>query len=360
MEVNLSGATEEPELEASIAQQALPETPRRAAEEPKTPMRAAEVFGFLTERRKSVLERQKSQLERSRSTPLMSFAPEVPPKDAMPTVPITYNTKIHSSPDTSETSMHSFAQIHTATVTKVTQVLNPLSRSTDAINVLYSQHAPPYDDDSAIPEVKPTVQHTGSSTTTFSSSSTAQSKIPRGPRPLPNGGLSSRPDVPYQPRVPTSPEAPTTRPAVPQKTRNVPASSKTTSGSRIPKHSPTGPSTPGSGRHRHKRRVSSHSSSVMSGGTDDGENSRSSKRGRKADKAERRNKENSPPSSGVPLRTIFDMRHPNLVKGEPPSPASSNDLSPMAKDMMMNLRKQRMRAREEMRPMPGRASRRLS
>ena len=96
--------------------------------------------------------------------------------------------------------------------------------------------------------------------------------------------------------------------------------------------------------------TTSHSSSGAS--HDDAENSMrmpNARRHHRKASREVKNKENSPPSAGLPLRTIFDVRQPNLVNGEPPSPASSSELSPIAKEMMVSLRKQRMRAREEMR-----------
>ena len=35
-----------------------------------------------------------------------------------------------------------------------------------------------------------------------------------------------------------------------------------------------------------------------------------------------------------------------MVKGDPPSPASSSELSPVGREMMTTLRKQRMKTRE--------------
>ncbi|THG98266.1 hypothetical protein EW026_g3890 [Hermanssonia centrifuga] len=325
MEVEISGTSETVELELDTVSfvEATPKTV-----EPKTPMRASEVFGFLTERRKSILERQKSQ--RALAAPPLPYVSLNPSTDNVTNTP----HPNHSSPDTSDTSiMTSSAQIHTATVTKLTPVLNPLTPSTDNLNIMRSPSTLTCNTSPYLPSPSTRVHLTGDSQSTVATSS---SKIPRGPRPLPATPSSSRVNV-------QNPSMPRT-------------------GTRIPKHVSTGtqdPFTPV--RARQQRRVVSRASSVAS--NDDIENqgvrlpvpkkSRKSERG-----AAQRDKENSPPS--VPLRTIFDKRYPNLMKGEPPSPASSSELSPIAKDMMLNLRKQRMRARDEPRLSISRSSRRNS
>jgi hypothetical protein len=335
MEVELSGATE---LDVTSP---LIEDPR--SDVAKTPVRAAEVFGFLTERRKSVLERQKSILDRSFT------APEVPSKDEpVATKPTT------SSPDTSDTSMSSSAQIHTATLTKLTPVLNPLSRSTDTLNLLYTTQSPlterPTSPSVPLPNARAHLTGDSLSTVASTTSSQGTSKIPRGPRPLPSANTprasrahkSSTKHIPADVTMELPTPAPTPAPR-----------------SRIPKQPvPQDPFTPVRPRH-HKRRVASQTSSVAS--NDDGENSTRIPRRqqRKTSRGEPADKENSPPSVATPLRTIFDVRHPNFVKGEPPSPASSSELSPVAKEMMMNLRKQRMHTRDQVRS-AGRSSRRRS
>ncbi|OBZ74216.1 hypothetical protein A0H81_06136 [Grifola frondosa] len=55
----------------------------------------------------------------------------------------------------------------------------------------------------------------------------------------------------------------------------------------------------------------------------------------------------TPLRSTTPLRprSIFDVRHPHLVRDAPSSPASSSELSPITQDIMTDLRKQRSRAR---------------
>lgn len=345
MEVELSGATEH-DVTSPVVEEPEPEAP-------KTPMRASEVFGFLTERRKSVLERQRSQLDRSYS------APAVPPKDDQtPRRPKT------SSPDTSDTSISSSAQIHTATLTKLTPILNPLSRSTDTLNLLYTTQSPLMERPTSpnIPQVNTRRQVTGDSLHTVASSTSSQSssKIPRGPRPLPSANNTPRAE-----RTLKS----STKPSHTEPTMELPTPAPTPAPrSRIPKHAaPQDPFTPVRPRH-HKKRITSQTSSVVS--NEDSENSTRipGRHHRKSSRGEpKNNKENTPPTAAaaaVPLRTIFDMRHPNLVKGEPPSPASSSELSPIAKEMMTNLRKQRMHAREQVRSTgrssTGRSSRRRS
>ncbi len=346
MEVEISGTSETVELELDTVSfvEATPKTV-----EPKTPMRASEVFGFLTERRKSILERQKSQ--RALAAPPLPYVSLNPSTDNVTNTP----HPNHSSPDTSDTSiMTSSAQIHTATVTKLTPVLNPLTPSTDNLNIMRSPSTLTCNTSPYLPSPSTRVHLTGDSQSTVATSS---SKIPRGPRPLPATPSSSRVNV----QNPSSTSLVSSSHKHPQDpiedTTPVPRT-----GTRIPKHVSTGtqdPFTPV--RARQQRRVVSRASSVAS--NDDIENqgvrlpvpkkSRKSERG-----AAQRDKENSPPS--VPLRTIFDKRYPNLMKGEPPSPASSSELSPIAKDMMLNLRKQRMRARDEPRLSISRSSRRNS
>ncbi|KIP02294.1 hypothetical protein PHLGIDRAFT_130807 [Phlebiopsis gigantea 11061_1 CR5-6] len=308
MEVELSGETE-PDINSPIVEEPEPE-------ENKTPKRAAEVFGFLTERRKSVLERQRSQLQRGSAA--------APSKDVIPPLPSLTVPQASPNPDISDTSiLTTFAQIHTATVTKLTPVPNPLSRSTDTSNLLSNTHAHPLQERSFSPTNVQTPQLTGESP--FSTASGSSSKIPRGPRPAPH----------------TTATPPTDKHAEPHRHKNsthkhARRDATASARPRAPRHAHD-PHTPQRTRNP-KRRVCSQSSSACS----DGENSMC-----RGGRRHARNKENSPPA--LPLRTLFDVRHPNLVRGDPPSPASSSELSPVAKEMMLSVRKQRMRAREEVR-----------
>ena len=49
------------------------------------------------------------------------------------------------------------------------------------------------------------------------------------------------------------------------------------------------------------------------------------------------------PATPTRARSVFDARHRPDLAPQQPSPASSSELSPVAKDMMANLRKQRLR-----------------
>lgn len=333
MEVELSNATE------TNVGSVSPRTPAtQKPEKQKTPMRATEVFGFLTERRKTILERQRSQSERiisrtnseNLSTRQHDVPPPVPPKpDAF---------------DSSDTSMLSPAQIHTATVTKLTPIANPLSRSTDTPTLLYSQYTGPTS--SARCESALSV-HSIAESHSSSAATLPPSKIPRGPRPLPTAPQMLRVRMPLFVAFDT-PE----RSAKPLGGREPPAQTdNSVPRSRIPKHSQTPSNTPV--RPRHQRRASSVASN-----NDGPQRASAPKKTRRPERVQR-DKENTPPSA--PLRTIFDVRYPNLMNGEPPSPASSSELSPYTKEMMMNLRKQRMRTRDEVHQASlGRSSRRRS
>lgn len=332
MEVELSNTTDA-HVNTAIPVKSVPQQ----SVQPKTPRRAAEVFGFVTERRKSILERQRSQSDRlSAITRSSSETTATRPSIIPPQVP-------SKTSDNSDTSITLSAHIQTATVTKLTPISNPLRRSFDT-PVLYSQFTGP----SAMTESTRAL-HMGDSGDSQASSALPHSKIPRGPRPLPAAGQISRSASMLHPPGAVQTHG---RLKIDVQETAVNKGEPSAHRSRIPKqaHAPTTPS-----RSRQQRRITSRSSSVASNGNDDDvQRGPASKKTRKSDRVQR-NKENSPP--GVPLRTIFDMRHPNLTNGEPPSPASSSELSPYTKDMMMTLRKQRMRARDEMR---GSRSRRQS
>ncbi|GJE90941.1 hypothetical protein PsYK624_070880 [Phanerochaete sordida] len=322
-------------------------------EEPPTPKRAAEVFGFLPHRRKSMLERQRSQSSH------LQYPPSLPPKDDIPPLPsLPLPKPTTPSPDTSDTSVTSVAQIHTATVTnlKLTPTLNPLSRSSDILNTLYTTQSPvsiPLTERSSsppVPQVMARSHLTGDSQATVASSSSSSSRIPRGPRPLANGASGKTRTQPTGSKRSTDAHLLKVEETIRDITTELPTPAPTpVHRSRISKSSHD-PHTPVRTR-QPKRRMASQASSV---GSHDGDENmprvgHAKRHPRKSSRQDAKDKENTPPTT-LPLRTIFDVRHPNLVHGEPPSPASSSELSPVAKEMMMSLRKQRMRAREEVRP----------
>jgi hypothetical protein len=322
------------------------ESALQESEEQRTPKRAAEVFGFLTERRKSILERQRSQVDRTPPVPPLSKNHSETRVSKTPDIPPLVPSKSSRSPDTSDTSIITApAEIQTAKITKLTPVTNPLSQS-DTKNIIYSQHT-------GLPESSSArIHHTeGSDHATMSQPA---SKMPRGPRPHPHTNPASkvRVSTDNQQELATLGCSATRKPS-----RDSEAPSKPSSRTRVPKQV-SGTDTPV--RPRQQRRITSHTSSLVSNCDDTAARTSVHKKNRKTDRTHR-DKENSPPAS-MPLRTIFDVRHPNLVNGDPPSPASSSDLSPYTKEMMMQLRKQRMRTREEMRngSRSSRGSRRLS
>lgn len=338
MEVEVSATAPDLTVEAETISAAQNTTPK--AVEPKTPMRASEVFGFLTERRKTVLERQKS-LRAFETTPLATVDPNPRPTAA------TAAAILNISPDTSDTSITTTsAQIHTATFTKLTPIINPLSPSSDSTSILSSPT--PVQAVSHIPAPRTREQLTGESHSSGTTTSSNGSKIPRGPRPLPPTPSASRLCVNNSLKTSLSSD---TRPEIPPKKPAKESSRHTntphTPISLIPAPAFTAdPFTPV--RTRQQRRIVSHTSSVASS---EGEARRGASSGhRKRSRKERAHaqgqidKENTPPNA--PARAIFDKRHPNMIKGDPPSPASSSELSPVGREMMTNLRKQRMKTRE--------------
>ena len=322
----------------------------------KTPQRASEVFGFLTERRKSVLERNRSTAGAHNLTPLSALpVPGIPPSrnlsvpssarstSALTTTPITATNSFNSSP--SGSSDTSFAQIHHATLTKLT----PMSRSPDNLNILFTPSP-----SSTI--FTPSSAHTNAA---------QPSKIPRGPRPAPVAGSSRHSMTPsqaslYRQENPSTVSVATAVDATP-----------TALPSRIPKSSSRSAYDPYTPVHKrpHRRTASRASSAMTVTDDDDEENVKpappSKTRSRRAQQNEV-DKENSPESEvrrtypktpGVPRshsKALLDVRHPHLVNGvEPPSPARSVDLSPVTREMMDDVRKRRQRTREQVRVASG-------
>ena len=375
LEVELSGTTSLDYTEHHTA--ILDGAPPTAEQEmdTKTPQRASEVFGFLTERRKSILERKQAISDAQALPPLPGLAvPGLAPpsrtlssasSSVMSTPALTATTttatnSLNSSPTASSDT--SSAQIHHATLTKVT----PMSRSTDNLNILYTP--------SALPRAL-SPQPTANSILSHSTAG-QPSKIPRGPRPAPTSSskhtpAASQSSLYLQDAVSAVSVAP---PAEPESV--VPPS-------RIPKSSSrSGAYDPYTPLHKrpHRRtasRTSNMSASVLALDNenaffDDRDEEEESayapvpppKRGsRRASHAEDIDKENSPSAQtesrkaypktpAIPRsnphshsRALFDARHPNLINnigmGEPPSPAKSIDLSPVAREMMDDVRKRR-------------------
>ena len=358
-------------------------------EKQKTPLRAAEVFGFLTERRKSILERQRSQSQadrpisaatsssssssnhgRKRSETASNVHVRKPSDSILPKRSIGA-ASLKVNPDISDAcSIRTTAtnvQIQEARITKMTPVVNPLSSfSTDAVNVIHPQ----YLSSSAALQLRPSMSSTSGIRTHRPSASDSapgpsNSKIPRGPRAAP-----SRSTVSYERPLAGSQQEMVEGPTSAVSSRNLQVPQKSASRTKGPKQVPS---------HalacKQHRRTPSQASSVH---TDEDNHistlaptpaptparpsaytSSAAKKSRKTEREKvQRDKENSPPShssaptppnsAAKPGRTIFDMRHPSHVNGDPPSPASSSELTPYTKEMMVHLRRQRMKAREEM------------
>lgn len=261
------------------------------------------------------------------------------------------------NPDISDTSfITASAQIHTATVAKLTPVLIPSLPSTSSVSApksAKSSHLPTH-----IPLPSTRAQLTSDSQVSLVGASASSSKIPRGPRP--QLVVSTAPSAASRTFSKIALSTEVYRDTLDEKRAQEIDAAITRSNSantRIPILA-ADPFTPV--HHSQQRRIISHTSSVASNESDSRRTgSHHHKRSRKSERVV--DKENTPPSApahAVPLRTIFDKRHPNMAKDAPPSPASSSDLSPATREMMASLRKQRNRARDGMRSSVGRSSRR--
>ncbi|RPD64128.1 hypothetical protein L226DRAFT_569605 [Lentinus tigrinus ALCF2SS1-7] len=369
MEVEVSGSEEDAPVKALPVSKPL-------LVEPKTPQRASEVFGFLSRRNTlTVKERDLPPLPHIITPDSTGNSQRVQDDlehsdtslgehlDATHSANTSGSTQLTSS-DTNSHASH--AQIQTAMMTKLNTAF---AASTTSLNLLISQGGDSTDEIPAASEaVNPhtgtsnTGMHasshvTGSSLSSTNSMKAPPSKIPHGPRPRP---LSMhKHDAPEAPetvpsRAPSS-ATPVLSDAVPSTQRS--ASHKREAFTNIPR--------------RQHHRVTSRSSALEeenpcdrdgallklsgAGGPRSAKSGAvpSRKRSTKPEQAAQRfahDKENtpSPPrSSTIPVlgfTAATPMRHRILV--EPPSPASSSELSPVARDMMNDLRQQRMRARQ--------------
>lgn len=405
MEVELSGSTSinvDATCETSaVAEAKLAQIPEfHIAADPETPQRpATEIFGFLTERKKSL--RQQKEQQRERELPPVP-TPTISDSSSQLKTPMSTSNLFSTTPHTNNSSPAttnsdtSSGQIHTATFTKLTPVMNPLSRSTDTLNLLQpysptpgyphyplatpsSEHRVRFDDEttgdrrplsnhttgSSIPR-HPTgstirSQPTGStiqSQATSSSSSSRSSRIPKGPRPAPNPSYET--EIAYLGR-PSTPSALTSNLNLPsehaQKPSRIPKDSTSAHRSRTPDPF----SLP---QYSSRPRTTSRGSIAPVIFDDDERDYRTEtpvavKRHTSRKPVPVLDKENSPVSSTSSpqptappktpqshARAILDARHPNMMHGEVPSPASSTELSSYTKDVMANLRQQKLTAKE--------------
>ncbi|KAH9919949.1 hypothetical protein B0H21DRAFT_886642 [Amylocystis lapponica] len=310
MEVELSGANDSEDLQSSLRNVIYMSSNPHTVLEPKTPQRAAEIFGFLTERRKSLHERSSSVPPLSTTSLALTSDPET----SSPTHTLTASTTATSSPTSFDDAQSrvSHAQIRTATLTKLSTapaILNPFSAS---MPFLPNTYGPP--SHSHIPDrllVDDRRSHKASTSTARSEEDNMitipASKIPRGPRP-PLAKHDFPPDLDlYRPSEPLAarPRAGATRQL-----------SRSTGGAPALAQAPL------------------RALSIVSAA--DAAKLRRSRSWRADDK------ENAP-ATPVRARTVFDTRYLR-----PASPASSSELSPVGREMMNNLRRERerMRARE--------------
>ena len=374
MEVEVSGSEEG----APVIEVAPVSKPPLA--DPKTPQKASEVFGFLSRRNTlTVKERDLPPLPQiltpdstgnshSAQDDLQHSDTSLGEHlDATHSANTSGSTQLTSS-DTNSHASH--AQIQTATMTKLNTAF---AASTTSLNLLISQGGDSTDE---IPstsnegvENHTNMNHssalalnhtTGSSLSSSNSMKVPPSKIPRGPRPRPlsmhRRDASETPET-NPPQLPSS-VTPVLGDAVPTAQRRASNSYKREALTNIPR--------------RQHRRVTSRSSALEDENACDNDRNGAllklsssglsrlpkpdvmptRKRSAKPEQACQRlahDKENtpSPPrSSVVPVLGLAatPVRHRVLI--EPPSPASSSELSPVGRDMMNDLRQQRMRARQ--------------
>ncbi|KAI0732204.1 hypothetical protein C8Q72DRAFT_169054 [Fomitopsis betulina] len=337
---------------------------------PKTPQHANQVFGFLSERRRSVRSRAESAFGLSTATlPQLDTAssssrPSQPASEAGPPTPSFEESHWQTS------VLH--ADIKTATLMKLSTAPAAICRQSTIAS------APPSQTEFlGFPELQRA--RTGSSAhsaLTHRSSIAQPSRIPRGPRArrskqsLDRDFRRSQPDLPLDLQMQLHPDgvqdhatgssAPGRRPSRPSGPRAEESSKsidalatgpprtyrRSTSRASIEaeaeERAPPVPPKPVSSRHQrgaHKRR------SPRARPDEDKENSDISPQPSPA-LARSKSAALGGPSGGpvtpTRARSVFNTRHrPDLA--HQPSPTSSSELSPLAKDMMANLRKQRLR-----------------
>ena len=365
--------------------------------DPKTPQRASEVFGFLSRRNTLTLK------ERDLPPPPQDITPDTTGNstrgpsddflrphdtslgentDATHSANTSHSSTQLTSSDTNSTTSH--AQIQTATMTKLSTAF---AASTTSLNLLINTDSVKESDNDLVSEVisnhtgttHATSHTTGSSISTSNSTKVLPSRIPRGPRPRPHS--ICKPDTPSLVDLDDAPAHIDDQPGPSRSSDNV--ASKYAEVYAQPREAFT--SIP----QRQHRRATSRSSArdvdaflkdataaFLKGPypTSSAEPSSSSaaqahepapkpahKRSTRPERVVR-DKENTPsppPSLSKAARRAFDshnrpstaaplMQTPVRARilAEPPSPASSSELSPVARNMMNGLREQRMRARQ--------------
>ncbi|PIL24882.1 hypothetical protein GSI_12769 [Ganoderma sinense ZZ0214-1] len=367
--------------------------------DPKTPQRASEVFGFLSRRNTlTVKERDLPPPPQAITPDTTGNSTQAPPDDflhphdtslgentdAAHSANTSHSSTQLTSSDTNSTTSH--AQIQTATMTKLSTAF---AASTTSLNLLINADSAKESESDPANEI--TSNHTGTahvtSHTTGSSLSTANSakvppsRIPRGPRPRPHSicrhGMPSPEDlVDASAHIDSQPGPSRSSDNVASKHAEVPAhpreaftnipqrqhrrATSRSSGRDVdafledatpaflkgpyPSSSSSGPSTSSSVPHepatKHGPRPPRKRSTRPEHVARDKENTPSPPAS--LSKASHRAFDSHGPSAVPLMQTPVRAR----ILAEPPSPASSSELSPVARNMMSDLRQQRMRARQ--------------
>ncbi|KAI0741705.1 hypothetical protein C8Q80DRAFT_150634 [Daedaleopsis nitida] len=367
MEVEVSGSEEDVPAVETKAVSGTPLT------DPKTPQRASEVFGFLSRRNTlTVKERDlppipqtmtpeftgdTHQLQSDLSVNDNSLGEHL---DATPSANTSHSTQLTSS-DTNSHASH--AQIQTATMTKLSSAF---AASTTSLNLLISHERDEGTHDLQTTSTSKEVptnhagttsassthaasHFTGSSLSSNNSMKVPPSKIPRGPRPRPHS--ICRRDKPETPENDMSPpHVPITVHQRRGSDTNA-RSSKREAFTHIPQ--------------RQHGRIASCSSARSDDSAPGKLSEPSSRRNGQSKKRSTKpeqfaiGKENtpSPPpvsrrresvgkgESAIPVKFGFTTPERHHVLIDPPSRASSSELSPVTRNMMDNLRRQRARVR---------------
>ncbi|KAI1796758.1 hypothetical protein LXA43DRAFT_573195 [Ganoderma leucocontextum] len=374
--------------------------------DPKTPQRASEVFGFLSRRNTLTVKERDLPTPPQTITPDSTGDSARRPHDdflhphdtslgentgtdAIHSANTSHSSTQLTSSDTNSTTSH--AQIQTATMTKLSTAF---AASTTSLNLLINTDSAKESDSDLANELPSnhtgtthaTSHTTGSSQSTSNSAKVPQSRIPRGPRPRPLSVCKRDTPSPVdvndeaaqadnQPRPSRSSDNAASTSATNKHTAEVPARTREAF-TNIPQRQHRRATSRASGRDADAflkdataafLKGPSASSSAIAGPSSSSSTAHEDapkpapkpprKRSTKPEHVAR-DKENtpSPPPSlskasrGRPIQTIPLMQTPVRARilgvQEPPSPASSSELSPVARNMMNDLRQQRMRARQ--------------
>lgn len=358
--------------EASNRGHEVPSQPTQT--DPSTPKTASEVFGFIPERRKSLRERARG------STPIptllvsrMSTCSTSSEDRVIPSTPdrlsVALTTYSNSSPgNVSDTS---YAQIHTATITKLTPVLNPLAtRSTDTLNILRALTPTPASREWGSLSGRGT---RGPRTSSASFNENDSGETERYPKFVSGWSESSTNNTnndvftrsrPRQQRRTASQtsKAASIRPnpddfdlndteniPPPSSARNRRTSNRSRRSEKENNRKPKPPTPMKKSSRRPSNRPPTTSSSNIPKALAPVKSLTPAKHLKSPQSQIPRHQQRSASDGSYShSRTLVEVRHATNGNGENPSPASSSELSPVGKDMMATLRKQRSRVRDEM------------